>query len=970
LVTILFISANPRKEGKPLLDIAQERTDIYTTLRGTDNRDQFPYPINWDGIKGGDLLTTFDDFKPEIVHFSGHATKVEGLPVFLSKNDHNKGEIVAKDPFIQSFELFKDVIKCVILNACYSEEQAKQIARYIPFVIGMSDKVDDREAKVFSSYFYKAIGNGNDIKRAFDIAKTQLGNEKMNSDIPQMCSREENKLYLYPVPESEQRKYVQSLISQLDGIFKITDGKVGFVFLDMMNPYIQNRRGMQKKTMHEKWSSEIGEILDLNNIVESFLQDDNRTYLFVVSPFGMGKSLFMKQLALEMAKKCMINMDKNAYIPFYIPLELGLDNFYQERSLSEILDKITHSNKNEKVLIMLDGLDSYSGDFIELNRKLRNDFTNYSFRKIIITTRPKSNLPEIFKINNYIELLPFTNEDILNYLSMSHVETNYYDLVDFGLDPQEISRPLFLWMIKQVFSKTSLGPTFFKEKMRFDLTDKFSKNAFKTCVYMVLLHSLLSTKDTGTDLLDSDLHNLDDQQKVIKKKKILREIVQLRLIYGEKLNTLLDSESELLDPNIIEQDHLQVIKSIIYSIRQSPYSGTTEFILKAFDKYLSAENYLECIIKSRKPYLMNSEIPNKETIDFLEGLVDLIKDKHVEGKIKLMMNNSISLFNSIDLDTKENNAVKTIISNSIEYINDNKISLLPSPPKSNQTESNLAINSYENLWINRWIALFILNTITSDINEKKVRNVANLIVQTSGFIPQYLKKLTSLDLSLTDLQGIYLPRSKLSGSDFSGCNMYNAVLNRSDLSNTSFGGANLSNSNLSHSIVSNSYLKNTDLLNANLISSNISKSNLKAANLLNANLHKVEFYSADLSDAIMMNTNLSGAILYDTNLSNADLSYANLSGAILYDTNLSNADLSYANMSGCLIVGKKISYQNLDCTNLICRETTITNSGLLQYLNQNGVQILPSTLNKNALIRFLERRISNSDLVQKIAQDI
>jgi hypothetical protein len=52
------------------------------------------------------------------------------------------------------FKLFADRVQCVILNACYSEVQAEAIARYIPYVIGMSEAIGDRAAIEFSVGFY------------------------------------------------------------------------------------------------------------------------------------------------------------------------------------------------------------------------------------------------------------------------------------------------------------------------------------------------------------------------------------------------------------------------------------------------------------------------------------------------------------------------------------------------------------------------------------------------------------------------------------------------------------------------------------------------------------------------------------------------------------------------------------------------------------------------------------------------
>ena len=66
------------------------------------------------------------------------------------------------------FETLKDNVRCVVLNACFSLEQAKAVNKNIDFVIGMSDSIEDGTAISFSYAFYLAIASGRSIKNAFD----------------------------------------------------------------------------------------------------------------------------------------------------------------------------------------------------------------------------------------------------------------------------------------------------------------------------------------------------------------------------------------------------------------------------------------------------------------------------------------------------------------------------------------------------------------------------------------------------------------------------------------------------------------------------------------------------------------------------------------------------------------------------------------------------------------------------------
>jgi hypothetical protein len=88
------------------------------------------------------------------------------------------------------FSVLKDNIKCVVLNACYSEKQARAIAQSIDFVVGMSKAIGDSDAISFASAFYQALAFGRDMKTAFELGCLQLGLEKSNNQYtPKLLTR-------------------------------------------------------------------------------------------------------------------------------------------------------------------------------------------------------------------------------------------------------------------------------------------------------------------------------------------------------------------------------------------------------------------------------------------------------------------------------------------------------------------------------------------------------------------------------------------------------------------------------------------------------------------------------------------------------------------------------------------------------------------------------------------------------------
>jgi hypothetical protein len=81
-------------------------------------------------------------------------------------------------------------LKCVVLNSCYSEEQAAAIAATIDCVVGMSAAVEDRSAIGFSKAFYQALAYGRNVQEAFDLGSVEIGLEGLpDEDAPKLLVR-------------------------------------------------------------------------------------------------------------------------------------------------------------------------------------------------------------------------------------------------------------------------------------------------------------------------------------------------------------------------------------------------------------------------------------------------------------------------------------------------------------------------------------------------------------------------------------------------------------------------------------------------------------------------------------------------------------------------------------------------------------------------------------------------------------
>lgn len=164
---ILFLAANPINEVR--LRVDEEVRDIEHGLRLAALRDNFGLVQKW-AVTPKSLQQAMLDEQPQIVHFSGHGDTT-GIAV---EDVLGNAKIIDKDALGSLFKLFSDSVQCVFLNSCYSEAQAQEIAKHIPYVIGMKSSVPDRTAIAFSVSFYTALGAGKDIRFAYKLGLVSI----------------------------------------------------------------------------------------------------------------------------------------------------------------------------------------------------------------------------------------------------------------------------------------------------------------------------------------------------------------------------------------------------------------------------------------------------------------------------------------------------------------------------------------------------------------------------------------------------------------------------------------------------------------------------------------------------------------------------------------------------------------------------------------------------------------------------
>jgi CHAT domain len=159
---ILIVAANPKDTSQLRLD--EEVREIEAALQRSQRRNQFSVRSTW-APRTKDLRRALLDQQLHIVHFSGHGDP-EGL---VLEDAVGQAVIVPPEALEGLFNLFRDNLQCVLLNACYSEAQATAIAKRISYVIGMKEEIADDIALEFAVGFYDALGAGRSIEQAFEF---------------------------------------------------------------------------------------------------------------------------------------------------------------------------------------------------------------------------------------------------------------------------------------------------------------------------------------------------------------------------------------------------------------------------------------------------------------------------------------------------------------------------------------------------------------------------------------------------------------------------------------------------------------------------------------------------------------------------------------------------------------------------------------------------------------------------------
>ena len=180
---ILFICSSPK--GKKLLDFGNDFKHIERARQLADNRDRYTVPEIKTSVETDELLHILTKYQPDILHFSLHSSKSEGL---YFENAMGDPEPITPEDFKDIIETYisdpdgKGKIETVILSCCNSVSYGKAITGFADHIVATKDFFPDEAAVLYTRDFYKMLFNDKDIAYAHRTAQTAIKRKKYPTD--------------------------------------------------------------------------------------------------------------------------------------------------------------------------------------------------------------------------------------------------------------------------------------------------------------------------------------------------------------------------------------------------------------------------------------------------------------------------------------------------------------------------------------------------------------------------------------------------------------------------------------------------------------------------------------------------------------------------------------------------------------------------------------------------------------------
>lgn len=204
---ILFLAANPQASHP--LKLGEECAEIERELKMAPNRDDFHFESRW-AVSIDELMRHLMELDPTVIHFSGHGGGSAGL---MFQDEQGQPQPVSARALAMMLHTTTRSARVVLLNACYSTEQADVLRAKIDCIVGMDSAIGDDAARAFAIRFYGALGNRRSIGNAVEQGIAALLAKQLPGEVfPRCLTRngiDAHRVHLdpsYPHPRQSNRR--------------------------------------------------------------------------------------------------------------------------------------------------------------------------------------------------------------------------------------------------------------------------------------------------------------------------------------------------------------------------------------------------------------------------------------------------------------------------------------------------------------------------------------------------------------------------------------------------------------------------------------------------------------------------------------------------------------------------------------------------------------------------------------------
>ncbi|MEU7897996.1 effector-associated domain EAD1-containing protein [Nonomuraea sp. NPDC049152] len=161
---VLCLLASPRDQDP--LDLDEDLRRIQLAAERSGRRVEVSART---ATRTGDILPALLAVRPHVVHFAGHADH-EGL--VFADTVHVSATVTAQG--LATAFAATGPLRCVVLSACYTGEQAEVFRTAADAVTGCTQELPDAAAILFSEGFYLGLAEGRSVREAFALGRARM----------------------------------------------------------------------------------------------------------------------------------------------------------------------------------------------------------------------------------------------------------------------------------------------------------------------------------------------------------------------------------------------------------------------------------------------------------------------------------------------------------------------------------------------------------------------------------------------------------------------------------------------------------------------------------------------------------------------------------------------------------------------------------------------------------------------------